>query len=100
CRAAPSATSLHDALPIGQEGRRQQLAGRQAPGTGAGAGGGVGRVEDVDVEVDVDVVDRQGEAVEGLDQHVLDGAEADLGGGDDRPEEHTSELQSPDHIVC
>src|SRR5205823_9821208 len=63
--------------------RRQQLAGRQAAGPGTGAGGSEGRVEDIDVEVDIDVVDRQGEAVEGLDQHVLDGPEADLGGGDD-----------------
>src|SRR5581483_4526959 len=70
-------------VAAGQERRRQQLAGEQPAGPGAGAGGGEGRVEDVDVEVHVDVVDRQGQAVEGLDQHVLDRAEADLGGGDD-----------------
>src|SRR5205823_9337679 len=66
----------------GQERRRQQLPRDEPAGPGAGAARGEGGVEDVDVEVDVDVVDRQGQAVEGLDEHVLDGPEADLGGGD------------------
>src|SRR5581483_7319870 len=62
-------------VAAGHESRSQEIAGEQPAGTGAGAGGGEGRVEDVDVEVHVDVVDRQGQAVEGLDQHVLDRAE-------------------------
>src|SRR5258708_12874692 len=36
---------------------------------------------------------RVGDAVE-FDQHAV------AGGLDDRSEEHTSELQSPDHLVC
>src|SRR5947208_5419601 len=33
---------------------------------------------------------------EALQNHRI----ADIGCGDDRSEEHTSELQSPDHLVC
>ena len=73
----------HPGVPPGQEGRRQQLAGEEPAGTGAGAGRGEGGVEDVDVEIDVDVVDREGQAVERLDQHVFDGSEPHLGGGHD-----------------
>src|SRR5258708_22352581 len=34
--------------------------------------------------------------------HLVDGMVSDLApqGGDPRSEEHTSELQSPDHLVC
>src|SRR5207247_961850 len=69
----------HPGVAAGQEGGRLELSGGEPAGPGAGAGGGVGGVEDIDVEVDVEVVDRHGQAVERLDQHVFDGAEAHLG---------------------
>src|SRR5438552_14244052 len=71
--------SLHDALPISDHRRDQVRTNRRYHNGEGGGGGGVGG---------------GGEGAGG------GGGGAGGGGGGIRSEEHTSELQSPDHLVC
>src|SRR5947208_16945258 len=73
--------SLHDALPI-----LRQRAGGEQSAVHAGEGGEFGRGA---------VVAEAAEGVVAVDKHVRP-----LRRPRDRSEEHTSELQSPDHLVC
>src|SRR5207244_12496225 len=95
--ATPLSTlSLHDALPISRE---QRLIGdrptRRRLRRGARGHGGRGLADHARL---VRGIAHGGEAV------VVDIArvarDPAVGPGQDRSEEHTSELQSPDHLVC
>src|SRR3712207_8639008 len=78
--------SLHDALPIsGRDGRRA-VAGGDAGDVRAVAAGGVGVDDVLDRDDRVDLVGVADEL------HVLHGLH--------RSEEHTSELQSRQYLVC
>src|SRR5690348_17857775 len=78
--------SLHDALPICE---RPQIAGVD------GGDGGVARLAGLpEVEVGLPAV----EPANGVAERTVERGEC--GWSADRSEEHTSELQSPVHLVC
>src|SRR5690606_41922120 len=96
-RPAPQPLSLHDALPI-------SVAARAAGDVGA-----PGKLGDLELLV-LDVEARRGEQPRArivLDGDAVDAARLDLDLADharqpdvDRSEEHTSELQSRENLVC
>src|SRR5690348_17868005 len=58
----------------------------------------VDEVSDIDVAPGDDAAERGVDVLEGFE--LFEAADVGLGGSDDRSEEHTSELQSPVHLVC
>src|SRR5690606_41618264 len=96
--SAPPATtelsplSLHDALPISRQRRLEQVGGVAGAGGAAGADQRVHFVDEQD--------DRLGAGLNLVDDRAQALLELALHAGAGRSEEHTSELQSRENLVC